>query len=803
MLKENKKTWYASPLKALSNDKYRDFRKIFSPELVGILTGDRKENPKAPVIVGTTEIFRNILIEEGINNEVDVDFFVIDEAHWIKDPERGVSWEEAIIFAPRKTQLLLLSATFPNIEEIALWISEVREKEVKVVYKLKRPVPLVWYSIGRKAKPLFLGNVSDELVRINFDEINKDETKFSLFRAVNELKEIGAFPAIFFVNSRKETEEYAFSVGKFLDSDGEEEREKFCEQYYELFPYIKGDKFVINFIKKGVAPHHAGLLPALKILFEDSLKEGLARIIFATKTLASGIDVPAKSVVITDQFTYDGKGMRPLLPSELFQMAGRAGRRGKDEIGYVFIASPITEKTKELFRELEPIRSSFYINPHLVLNLLKKFDVPECLEVIRKSLKFFEIKSRFEKWEKKLREEKEKINELNEKFLKIKPQEFNCSTQTNITFRNTLENIRYDKEREKKLIKRINLLEKIYRSLGAGIRRYPQDRIPQDEKKYIAFDEKGRIGIVESEGDVFVFSTNEGKRMSKRWKFSVICEIDEEELQTALETISLLPRKYKEKTFLLVDIKRIISNSRKSIERIKVKNANREKEMEKFPCQKCPVFQNCTEISQKVAESTERIEKLARNNPDSVEKEFRANLELLKELGYIDDKYFLTEKGWEASKLKNPRSIYIFEALEKGFFGNTPEDFAATTALVLSEPKPPFVKPPKGIEGLFAKIYYREVKLEIQPKITPVKIWGKNRFAFLDGKVYKATYMWAKGAELDEVEEETEIEPGDFSRIVIQTVEVLRQIENIYGYKEIAQEAIKKIYRSPISDFVE
>lgn len=111
MLEENKRVWYASPLKALSNDKYRDFRNLFSPENVGILTGDRKENTKAPILVGTTEIFRNILIEEGINSDIDVSLIVLDEAHWIKDKERGVSWEETIIFSPKKAQLLLLSAT--------------------------------------------------------------------------------------------------------------------------------------------------------------------------------------------------------------------------------------------------------------------------------------------------------------------------------------------------------------------------------------------------------------------------------------------------------------------------------------------------------------------------------------------------------------------------------------------------------------------------------------------------------------------------------------------------------------------
>jgi Superfamily II RNA helicase len=159
ILEKGGRVWYASPIKALSNDKYREFKRLFGQENVGIMTGDRKENTKAPIIVGTTEIFRNIIIEEGLVREPDVDFIVLDEAHWISDKERGVVWEETIIFAPKKAQLLLLSATFPNIEEIALWISKIREKDVKVVFKFERPVPLLWFSIGKKIN-LFLSQKS-------------------------------------------------------------------------------------------------------------------------------------------------------------------------------------------------------------------------------------------------------------------------------------------------------------------------------------------------------------------------------------------------------------------------------------------------------------------------------------------------------------------------------------------------------------------------------------------------------------------------------------------------------------------
>lgn len=803
MLEENKRVWYASPLKALSNDKYRDFRNLFSPENVGILTGDRKENTKAPILVGTTEIFRNILIEEGINSDIDVSLIVLDEAHWIKDKERGVSWEETIIFSPKKAQLLLLSATFPNIEEIALWISKVREKEVKVVYKLKRPVPLIWYSIGKDIRPLFRGQVSDELTKIRFDDFNRNETEFSLIKAIKEIEKNNMFPAIFFVNSRKEAEESVKNVSKFIKDDKIEERERFCEKYYEIFPYVKGDEFLRNFIMTGIAPHHAGLLPALKIIFEDALKIGLAKFIFATKTLASGIDVPAKSVVITSQRTFDGQGERMLLPSELFQMAGRAGRRGKDEVGYVFIAAPITEKTKELFKDLEDIKSSFYINPHLVLNLLKKFGLEECISFIRKNLKFFEIENNFQRWQKKIEKKKEELNELNERFLQIRPKELKCSPQTNIIFRKTKGNIIDHQIRQKKLEAKRTILQDILKSIEKG--NWNSNANLEIGKTFLAIDKRNKLGILKLERaneKLLSFSTREGNRYTNKFNFTILCSTNESEDFIKNEILIHFPEKQKDLSQLKAKITKLISTTEKIIRNIEAKNRNREVELLNSPCKSCQAFNSCSKISSDISELEEDLQKLEGENPDSVEKEFKSTLEFLRIFGYLDDKYFLTEKGWEASKLKNPRSIYIFESLVRGKFGDSPEDFAATTSLVLSEPKPPFEKPPKGIEDLFRKIYHIEVNMKLTPKIIPVRT-RSGKLIFLDGKIYRATYMWAKGASIDEVEEETEIEPGDFARNIIQTVEVLRQIENIYRYKEISQEAISKIYKSPISDFVE
>jgi ATP-dependent RNA helicase HelY len=809
ILKRGGRSWYASPIKALSNDKYREFKKLFGTENVGIMTGDRKENTKAPILVGTTEIFRNIIIEEGLVKEPDVDFIVLDEAHWIADKERGVVWEEMIIFAPKKAQLLLLSATFPNIEEIALWISKTRQKDVKVVFKFERPVPLIWFSLGRRIKPLFKTEVSSSL-KIEPEEIIENQSDFSVPRALVKLKEKGATPSIIFFSSRKECEEYALQVGEMVDEgkinldDSDQDRERrqeFCEIYFQNFPYLHNDPFVLNFIKTGVAPHHAGLFPAMKVLFEDALKIGLAHSIFATKTLASGIDVPAKSVVIASKYTFDGERERLLLPSEVLQMTGRAGRRGKDAVGYVFIAAPCGQEIKKFFGDIEPIRSSFYITPHLVLNLLKSLDIPKCLELIRKSLKFFEISNSVEKWEKEKEGVKAKKDQLISEFQKIKPQEKRCSPKTKIDFLNTQKNLYQGEKTIEELKARVSILEKLLNSIKG------ENSMDGNLVRFLV-NKKGKLILLEDWGG---FGNSDDGKKKKKFKFEFFVSLGNDERKFTKEKILPLftDKKFFDKENLLQAIQSLISRSEKLVLQIREENKRRIEEISRFPCVSCQAFDVCSEISKNLKELDDKLNQMLKDNPDEVEKEFRRTIEFLKFMGYLDQDYMLTEKGWEASNLKTPRSIYIYELLKKGLFGNDPAIFAAILAMLLGEPKPPFVKPPQHIEREVEKIYQLELKFGITPKFKPAELvvrkwWMKyTTLAFLDGKIYSAMKIWAKGGDIHNVQEKSGIEVGDLARMVSQTVEVLRQIEKIYEFSYISQVAISKIYRSPITDFVD
>jgi superfamily II RNA helicase len=282
--------------------------------------------------------------------------------------------------------------------------------------------------------------------------------------------------------------------------------------------------------------------------------------------------------------------------------------------------------------------------------------------------------------------------------------------------------------------------------------------------------------------------------------FGMLSDVQNEKIRLVLNFISVS---------LIESIRALIIKSKKLMFQIKEKNRRREEELSRFPCVSCKVFEQCSEISKNLKELEDKLNLVLRNNPDEVEKEFRRTIEFLRFMGYLDKDYMLTEKGWEASNLKTSRSIYIFELLKKGFFGKDPATFAATLAMLLSETKPPFIKPPQNVEREVEKIYHLELKFGITPKFRPSEIVVRRKgrkftiLAFLDGKIYSAVKIWASGGDIHSVQEKCGIDIGDLARVVSQTVEVLRQIEKIYEFSYISQVAISKIYRSPITDFVD
>ncbi|MBI4441085.1 DEAD/DEAH box helicase [Candidatus Woesearchaeota archaeon] len=399
-LPAGKKIMYTSPIKALSNQKYADFKRAYGADKVGILTGDVSINPHAQVIILTTEIYRNMLLAKD-KAVSDVSYVIFDEIHYLADIERGAVWEESIIFSPKHVRFLCLSATIPNARQFANWIQHIQKHQVDIVVEKKRPIPLQhqFFDLEKGLcdfRQLHEQAQLDKYPRYDRKKRCKVERKLqSHLDLIKQLKTLNRIPCIFFCFSRSLTEKKATSL---KDMHFLKPQETATVQQYIREKLQKTDPAIAELatthhlrtsLAKGVGFHHAGLLPILKELVEELFGMGLIRVLFATETFAVGINMPAKTVCFDSLEKYDGINFRYLNPKEYFQLAGRAGRRGLDNVG--FVVSLVDREFCDVKRiqaliteDKEPIKSQFRLSYNTVLNLLHNH-TPDERQVILKS----------------------------------------------------------------------------------------------------------------------------------------------------------------------------------------------------------------------------------------------------------------------------------------------------------------------------------------------------------------------------------------------------------------------------------
>lgn len=402
------KSWYASPLKALSNSKYYEFSAIFGADNVGILTGDRKENPEAPIIIGTTEILRNKLYDVMHSGEsLSTDLVILDEAHFLGDEDRGVVWEEIMIYLPPRIPLLLLSATIGNAHQIAGWLSAIRSKKCIVIEEKKRPVtlfPLFLHPSGKllplttqsakKRNVTIYKKVSDYLKQKKRPLIAHPRKLPPFGQIMRVLDKYNLLPAIFFLKSRADCDNALklCTENLLIDQNRQDKKIKLNRRIEDLT--AKNDcikthrqlRFIEHF---AVGSHHSGQLPAWKMLLETLMSEGLLDAIFATSTVAAGVNFPARTIVFLNSDRFNGKEFLPLNSTEFHQMTGRAGRRGMDNIGFA-MAIPGRFMDIRLIAKLinsppSDVTSQIRINFSMALNLLVSYDLNQIEDLLKRS----------------------------------------------------------------------------------------------------------------------------------------------------------------------------------------------------------------------------------------------------------------------------------------------------------------------------------------------------------------------------------------------------------------------------------
>jgi superfamily II RNA helicase len=419
---EGKRLFYTTPLKALSNQKYFDLRSQYGETNVGLLTGDLSVNRDARIIVMTTEIFRNMLY--GIHEDSSIlnylGYVVLDECHYMNDAERGTVWEESIIYCPDNIQLIALSATVANAAELTDWINEVHH-DTRLIWSDFRPVPLRFSFYDRdKLLPLFEapGKMNRKLkLNMKGQRFEKKKRFFRPNDLIRIMAEKDMLPAIFFTFSRKDCDKHLeFTQGLRLLNDIERKTlNQKIDDYLRQNPFLENNK-QLPFIRNGFASHHAGLLPALKHLVEMLFQQGLIKVVFATETLAAGINMPARSTVISKISKRTNDGHRLLTASEFLQMSGRAGRRGMDQVGYVIVVSSQYEGAQEAAilasSPADPLNSQFTPTYGMVLNLLQKHTLEQAQFLIRQSFGQFTAARRLRPLEESKAQHESRLKEL-------------------------------------------------------------------------------------------------------------------------------------------------------------------------------------------------------------------------------------------------------------------------------------------------------------------------------------------------------------------------------------------------------
>ena len=423
------RTLYTSPIKALSNQKFRDLQKQFGD--VGILTGDVSINRDASCLIMTTEILRSMLYH-GADLLRDVECVIFDECHFIANDERGVVWEESIILLPYHINMVFLSATVPNAVEIADWIGRTKQRMIYVEEQRYRPVPIEHaiytgdyklYNIQKPGSPINQGEYYAAKTSL------LEGTKCSIYSGIfwqgflETAKDLNLMPILIFCFSQKMCEELADSAifdEPLLTKAEQFHIRGFCRS--ALSRLNREDRDLPQIIKvfalleKGIGIHHGGMLPILKEITEILLSDGYIKVLFCTSTFAMGINVPARSCAFVSLDKYNGKEMAQLTPTEYVQMSGRAGRRGLDTVGTSIIlcfndVPEMNYLTSLIQGKVEALKSQFKLKFNMILNLLRVRDI-RMVDLLRRSLSANLVQSMMPQLIKELDEAKKALQAL-------------------------------------------------------------------------------------------------------------------------------------------------------------------------------------------------------------------------------------------------------------------------------------------------------------------------------------------------------------------------------------------------------
>lgn len=807
-LAAGRRIWYASPLKALSNSIYLQFCGEFGPRSCGIVTGDRKENPQAPVLVGTTEILRNQLYDAmHAGTSIGADLVILDEAHYLADHERGVVWEEVLIYLPARVRLLLLSATIPNAEEISQWLRKNRGVPNTVVRSEHRPVPLKMLFLFPDGLVSPLGgkrglNASIKTYLKKREGPPRGRPRIPDFGAVIAcLRRLDLLPAIFFLKSRSDCDRALRTCPPAPRSrEAQEAAERVVEDFLCRYPHLRGHRQMRALVQAAVGSHHGGQLPYWKVLVERMMNQGLLDAIFSTSTVAAGVNFPARTVVLLQSDRYNGREFIDLTATEFHQMVGRAGRRGKDEIGFGLVV-PGVHQDPQLIHELEgaepePILSQIHINFSMTLNLLLSHTPGEVRELLERSFAAFQGRRHAAqgagRWQALLGQVKQALAggrcEVGDPF----------EVMENIQQRARLVGVVRDLEQE---LWNHHRQETMLAQLTPG--RLIRHR---NGKIYVVIRvsrRQGRLALAVHPVSRRLRLRRGRLRLKRmelkhiRFLYDYRVDFSEEYSETRLNRIfSRIP---------LEDL-RPLGREREGKANSGELEALRER-LQALPCEGCPRFRACHRdrkgrvrrlLSEVAAVGAETL-----GLEDALWFSFKRHLRFLKLTRFVDEADRLTADGVWASQLRVDQPLLIAEAIRQGAFdGAGPEILAGGLApfvwdrvqeVDLAVPRPEALQ---AVDQALARILeaiagMRELKRGRGFESPPIAYWPAV-----------AVYLWARETPWEDLMRCVSVDEGDLASLIMRTADHLRQVTNLRdthpGLAGTATRAIGLIMREPV-----
>ena len=807
-LAEGWKAFYTTPLKALSNQKFGDLSRRHGPARVGLLTGDNSINGDAPVVVMTTEVLRN-MIYAGSPALRGLRYVVLDEVHYLQDPYRGPVWEEVIIHAPPDIALVCLSATVSNAEEFADWVQTVRGATTPVIEE-RRPVELQHlYLVGDRTNeelvmlPTFVdGRPNPEASRLDaaatrgrgYGRPRGRQYTPRRVEVVERLGDEAMLPAIYFIFSRAACDD---AVRQCLDAglrlttpEERDEIRQIAEQRVESLS--DADLEVLEYgrwlagLEAGFAAHHAGMVPPFKEAVEECFAAGLVKVTFATETLALGINMPARSVVIEKLSKFTGEHHEFLTPGEYTQLTGRAGRRGIDEVGYAIVLwspfVPFDQVAGLASTRTYALQSSFRPTYNMAANLVRRYRPDTAHHLLNLSFAQYGADRDIVRLEAQL----EKTTRLIEQAR----AEAMCELGDVFEY------------------------QRLLQQLEAPARHRPSGRVD-------VADALGRL----RPGDVFVMPGGKsgGRAVvlstSRRRGGDVRLRV----LTPSRRELSLGPRDFPAAPRVRGRIQlptpyeprspafqRVVADAlrRVSLNDLPPRNDGERRpaaadDLPAHPVASCPDLRRhlrSAERAERAERDAARIERRIRGRTESLARQFDRVLRVLEAWGYVDG-WALTEGGRRLARIYHECDLLIAESLRSGLFDDLDvRDTAAVASAFTYEARGPAADRPSPAPGFLRERWERLARLSKE-------LNGVEEEAGLpvtrppDSGFAVRARAWAAGRELADVVDPDEISGGDFVRNVKQLIDLLRQLGDVAdpGVGESARAAADALFRGIVA----